>query len=308
MSVGLPIRNSKNDCFVPVSQNEAGDFLYASSVEDDEVPPIDTTTLAGKFVYAQWTKYKVLGEEIDCKWGQRYPYNIYTKTASGENAPVGCVATAVAQILYYWGVNFTMDGVSFDWNLMRKHKSNTNSYSKAYDMVAKLFYELGLKKNLDMKYTENASGAPNENTYRTFKACGLSSGGVMEDYKWDRILDVIGERPIYICGYSNYTTELDENGNEKVIKIQNGHAWVVDKVKFRKRPKIKYNEKGVGKVVGYQHERLVHCNFGWNGACDGYYYSGKFDTKSGPVTKSTIDYGEDYFYQFYLTINCGIYK
>ena len=98
--------------------------------------------------------------------------------------------------------------------------------------------------------------------------------------------------------YSNYTSDIDDDGNETNIRYKNGHAWVIDCAKFRKRPKMKYNNNGVGKLVGYQYERLVHCNFGWDGNRNGYYYSGRFDTTQNPSTKSSVDHGKDYFYQY----------
>lgn len=308
MAIGLPVETVDGDLLVPVKLNETGDYEYTSISLNDEMPPIDTSTIAGKMFYGQWTRYKCWGNEIECNWGQGAPYNSYINEKLGQEVPAGCVATAVAQILYYWGVNFLMDGQYFDWSLMRKHKSNTETYQEAYPMIGKLFYELGLKKNLDMQYSESGSGAPNENTYRTYMACGLSSGGVMEDYDWENIIEALNDRPVYICGYSNYTSDIDDDGNETNIRYKNGHAWVIDCAKFRKRPKMKYNNKGVGKLVGYQYERLVHCNFGWDGNRNGYYYSGRFDTTQNPSTKSSVDHGKDYFYQYLLTSNCGIYK
>lgn len=61
-------------------------------------------------------------------------------------------------------------------------------------------------------------------------------------------------------------------------KYVDGHAWLID---------------------GLRGE-YVHCNFGWNGVCDGFYLSGVFDTTKGPT--STVGPNEggisQYNYQY----------
>lgn len=307
MAVGLPIRDINDVYYAPISINEDGSYEYAKLSDNEVIGEIDTTSLAGKLIYSSWSGYKKFGNVLDCSWGQSCsPYNTYTYTSEGVKAPAGCVATAVAQILYFWGVNFKMDGVSFDWEVMRRHKSIEEPYSPAYEMIGKLYYELGLKKNLDMSYGENGSGANSDNIYRTFINCGLTSGGKIEEYEWSKIVDAICDRPVYARGYSNCTVEVGEGGEEVVTRLYNGHAWVIDATMSRKRPMLKMNGKNY-KVVGYQYERLAHCNFGWDGYRNGYYYSGKFDATNPPV-KSTKEYGKRYFYQYGLDVNCRIVK
>ena len=57
------------------------------------------------------------------------------------------------------------------------------------------------------------------------------------------------------------------------------------------------------------YQTLVHCNFGWDGDKNGYYYSGKFEAYKGPVTRETdtTTTGISYYYQFNLKMNTGIY-
>ena len=45
---------------------------------------------------------------------------------------------------------------------------------------------------------------------------------------------------------------------------------------------------------GTQYEYLVHCNWGWDGSRDGYYYSGAFNTDNGPEIRSDSPYHFQY--------------
>lgn len=69
-------------------------------------------------------------------------------------------------------------------------------------------------------------------------------------------------------------------------------------------------------IEGYQqpgferdYQTLVHCNFGWDGYQNGYYYSAQFDAHTGPVTraKDTTTTGISDYFQFDLKMNTGIY-
>ena len=46
---------------------------------------------------------------LQCKWNQSYPYNVYCPEdpgGSGGYVYAGCVATAMAQVMYYWRYPF----------------------------------------------------------------------------------------------------------------------------------------------------------------------------------------------------------
>ena len=213
--------------------------------------------------------------------------------------------------MYHWGHNITYDGYYFDWDIMRQHKSTADPYSAAYSMIGELYYKLGLPENLDVSYSTTGSGAANANVPRTFTNFGYSSGGSIVTYDFDELYNVISSRPVYVSGYA-----IKEVTKKKFLGIttkttttyKEGHAWVIDQVLTRKRNKTTYVD-GVKQGTSVEYEHLVHCNFGWNGLDNGYYYSGTFDTNAGPVTRgsTTTTYGESYYYQYYLQMNKDIY-
>lgn len=84
-----------------------------------------------------------------------------------------------------------------------------------------------------------------------------------------------------------------------------GHAWVIDQC-IHQEQKL-YN--GKGEYVMTDNRILVHCNWGWGGTDDGYYFDGVFDTNKGPqdITKSqTYWEGIAYYYAYNLEMITGI--
>lgn len=312
MAVGLPIQDENGEWIEPIGQDGNGDFIYPmgrgapdTGFEDDRVPDNDDeggggTTPTVSISYTNWTTHSIKGQELPCRWHQSgAPYNTLTKTAGGDIAPAGCVATAVAQIMYFWGHDYTYDGYYFDWDLMRQHISSKNGEkcAQAYGMISNLFLKLGLPENLNMAYGVSGSYALNNNVPRTFRHFGFANGGCQVGYNISTILDVIQNRPVYICAYA----AISENEDKE------GHAWVLDKVWTKERTKTTtwLPSGNSTSVVEYQY--LVHCNFGYGGDYNGYYYSGDFDLANPVISDDTTNPATiDINYQYDQTMNVGI--
>ena len=106
---------------------------------------------------------------LKSKWGQDYPYSKLTQYVTG------CVATAVAQVMYYhkWpaqgkgqeSYKVTFDNTvrsadftksHYDWDNMLPDYNRRNITTKQEDAVALLMNDVGIATN--MQYTDRASG------------------------------------------------------------------------------------------------------------------------------------------------------
>ena len=225
------------------------------------------------------------------KWSQGAPYNNACPFDGGSRSVTGCVATAMAQILYYnreksvtettaqipafdtWTkkihVNAVPAGSPIDWDNMK------DTYSSATDLqkkaVADLMFYCGAAVKMD--YTSSSSGAQSSDAYEAFaKYFGYGSSvrfvtyaDVTSDDEWDRIVytEMAAGRPVYVSG-ANATV---------------GHAFVAD---------------------GYENQRY-HINWGWGGQSDGLYYL----TNLTPGDGQGIG-GSDDGYNYYKQIVVGI--
>lgn len=202
----------------------------------------------------------LLGET---EWSQSLPYSMYCPPDGNYYSAVGCVATAMAQIMYYhkwpmrghgyheyeWNGNTISRNFSesiYDWdNMLPKYRSGeyTDEQGKA---VSRLCADAGI--SVDMQYTASGSGAASRAIKYAFaRNFGYSAKAHylvqfnMPKEKWDSILvaELDAARPILYCGH-------DDNGN-------GGHAFVCD---------------------GYTQEGFFHFNWGWNGSGNGYFKTG----------------------------------
>lgn len=224
------------------------------------------------------------------KWNQSVPFN--NLAPADPNSPdghcyAGCVATAMAQIMNFWehptrgsgthsytpsshpeyGVQFAdFRNTTYDWDNMK------NVYSRGYtdaeaDAVATLMYHCGV--SVDMDFGPDVSTAStqqvpvalstyfdyNSSMYLLQKSYITNNGHVhviYTDAQWRSKLktELNSYRPIY---YS---------GGYYIAKESGSHAFVCD---------------------GYDANNLFHFNWGWGGACDGYYAIGALNPGTGPT-------------------------
>lgn len=180
-------------------------------------------------------------------WGQESPYNTYCYTKDGKKALVGCAAVACGIIMSYYSWPSYIDGQRLNWHSMKKYTVDHN-----IDFV---FGKLGEKKQLDMNYGVNASGASSANFPRTFVRMGYNTPDKFKDFSEDNVCKLLenksstGYGPLLIIG---------NNTNGK-----SGHAWVIDGY-------CKNVTSSDGKVV--YNTNLFHCIWGWKGINNGYFF------------------------------------
>ena len=140
----------------------------------------------GTRVKRQLPVYDAVKPLLTSLWGQDEPYDALCPEYMGEQCPTGCVATAMAQIMYYhkwpergtgsasytWEVNGQTQGTlsadfsqsTYNWAAMTDTYSAAST-QEAKDAVAKLMYDLGVASK--MAYHPSGSGA---SSYTAVKA------------------------------------------------------------------------------------------------------------------------------------------
>ncbi len=199
---------------------------------------------------------------LKSKWGQDYPYSKQTQYVTG------CVATAVAQVMYYhkWpaqgkgqeSYKVTFDNTvrsadftksHYDWDNMLPDYNRRNVTTKQEDAVALLMNDVGIATN--MQYTDRVSGTQSYMAERALRNYFDYDAALVTraNEGVDNFIEIVKKElrngfPLYISGDS---------------KTGGGHAWVCD---------------------GFDKEDKFHMNFGWNGQANGYYSLATLDVKS----------------------------
>jgi hypothetical protein len=276
----------ETDCFYVFNVGETDGFIIVSS--DDRAPDILGYTDHGTFdadnlppnfaswlqVYADEIRYMRESNEqpvtqtrsvkkafapvktlLTCHWGQDDPYNMGYPKVNGQTCITGCVATALAQVLYYYknpattteipGYITSRHGIkmeplpptTFDWGNMTDEYNN-HSTEVQKEAVAKLMFycSTAVKANLDPAGTGAYSYQQLislRNYFGFAKSAKQKNRGNLA--QWEQMLyeEISAGRPVLYSG----------NANDG----QSGHAFVLD---------------------GHDGE-LFHFNWGWKGAYDG---------------------------------------
>lgn len=250
-----------------------------------------------RYEYGPWEIVDQAGPLVPVKWHQWAPHNRKLAQINGQYPPVGCVATAISQIMSYHR------RPQYNWDLIISNIGN--NYSE--EILSTLHRDLGLPHNLNMQYGPGGSGAFDKNVPRTLRAYGYQSSDPC-DYNWETIKsEIYTKRPVYISAQYLKVVTITPRflfwGGKTSITYDKGHAWVLDGIRTLKRKvtMIDGYTKEVGRI-SYETKELVHCNLGWGGRNDGFYLSKAFNAAKGPEEmrcsgKTTI-HGEEDNYQY----------
>lgn len=231
-----------------------------------------------------WTETVVIGRQeplLRTKWGQNHPFNLYFPLIDNcvfNREYTGCVTVAVAQILCHNRFPYMIGERFVSWSIASQYDfQNTNPSDSVIDAVAWIMWAIGLELPVDWGDTKVRDGTYSciEDAAALMTRLGYSNVQIINWIEKSSVVDMLCNRqqPVYIRGES-----LVENK-------RTAHAWVLDGcniyknnywVRHYETPRI-YNEY-IESTLEYN---LLHCNFGNEGYCDGYYSSGLFDLYNG---------------------------
>ena len=218
-------------------------------------------------VYNPATEIRATGGHLNpllghTTWDQGNPYNLLCPeiTVSGKKTrtAVGCLATALAQIMYYYqwpakgtgsnsyttdehkinlSVNFANS--TYNWSGMTP-TYGSSSTTAAKNAVAKLMYDCGVAMDMDYGESSGASFTAAAAALTTYFGYDSSVQLYMRDYfsmsEWKAMLksELDAKRPVLYGGSA----------------AKSAHAFVCD---------------------GYDSNELFHINWGWSGVSNGYF-------------------------------------
>ncbi|MBQ5974736.1 MAG: thiol protease/hemagglutinin PrtT [Bacteroidales bacterium] len=198
---------------------------------------------------------------IESTWEQGSGYNNYCPVMNGSHVVVGCVATAMAQIIRYYGypsrgfgkksyvhsaygvLSVDFDTTDFDYTLM-PNRIRRSSSSDQVEMVSRLCYYCGVAVKMEYQHSGHTTGSGSHNYlvpeglmhFGYTDAEYYSRANVNDDVKWREMIcnEIDNRRPIEYAGASP----------------EGGHAFILD---------------------GYNSSNQYHFNWGWGGYADGFY-------------------------------------
>lgn len=270
---------SGNNGFVVVSADDKADEILGYSDQgnfDSNQMPENMKNWLGSYIdqihylkqhdfVSKQSVAKTYSKEVkpllgDIQWNQDSPYNDMCPVYDiSSRCATGCVATAMAQIMYYnrWpekgvgsytyspsimgGKELTADfgNTAYDWNSMLP-QYDKNSSEESQKAVAQLMLHCGISVNMEYSSSSGAASLPVPIAFATY-------------FNYDK--------GIAYRTRQNYSTEewqkiiIDELDHGRAMLAMGrssagGHAFVFD---------------------GYDRNGLVHVNWGWGGMSNGYF-------------------------------------
>lgn len=202
-----------------------------------------------------------VGALTSSMWDQRAPYNIQCPMVTDDKggnvtSVTGCVATAMAQVMKYYGypqrgigsATYSDNGTqrtanfnhSYDWTNM-PDVIDDNSAAAAKDEIARLMYDCAAA--VSMQFTQETSAAATSDVPKALidhfgydKAMLYEARSYYTDEEWeDKIYaELLSQRPVIYAANSSF----------------GGHTFIID---------------------GVDANGLFHVNWGWGGAENGYF-------------------------------------
>lgn len=287
--------NLGSDSFVIIAGDDAYrpviGFSDASRFEADNIPPALQDYLDGiaerigrmrrqgnatatPLVAAEWASVTERGLLLSrnggrertffcqTKWNQDYPYNICCPedpAGSGGHTYVGCLATAMSQLMRFWAYPTKGNGshcynhsdygqicadfgsTNYDWDNM-PNVLNANSTDEEKLATGTLCFHCGV--TIDMGYGPDGSGGASGpipgvmNTYFNYSEANVQLR--RDDYETETWKTMVREQ--FDMGWPMYYGGCENDGC---------HAFVCD---------------------GYDDNDYFHFNLGWGGSSDGWYH------------------------------------
>ena len=237
---------------------------------------------------------------LTTKWNQSSPFNKFCPYDSSAHARavVGCVATAMAQVMKYWnypaygegnhtyvphawhgGYQYDTLSVDFEnstylWEYMPDDLSRT-AFSYQRDAVATISYHCGVA--VEMMYGTSSQGGS-----AAYSNCGPWANACATDafrtyFKYDTSLyygkrDSINNDSIW-CALIDEQLALRQPMYYDGQDDEGGHAFVLD---------------------GSDTAGRYHFNMGWGGAADGFYTIDNLATDTGGIgSNATLTFNQD---------------
>lgn len=227
---------------------------------------------------------------IKTTWGQDMPYKGQCPLYKDLNCVTGCIATAMAQVMYYYQYPHgspdlpayqterykisveARSEATFRWNKIWTSYSK-DALGEAADAVAELMRYCGQAVGMD--YSPSGSGSTDERLIHGMihyfgynKNAHIITRAHYSQIQWEDLLyqELASGRPVIYSGTDFYN---------------NGHEFICD---------------------GYDGNGLFHFNWGWNGTANGYFVASLANYKT--VRKG--EYGSLDGYTFYQSAIIGL--
>ena len=240
----------------------------------NEISQLWESLLTGTYTPKSTTSVTPL---LQTTWDQAPFYNNLCPGEGSEHTVTGCVATATAQVMKYWGWPHTGEGshsysddnfgyqsadfsaTTYNWDQMPNALTESSTPSQV-TAVATLMYHIGVA--VEMNYEYDGSGAVLISDYYP-----SSENALKQYFQYDHTLHSVSKDEVSDNEWiSLLKAELDAEPPRPILEsgrsASGGHAFVCD---------------------GYDDNNMFHINWGWGGYYDAYFAHNNLNPEGGGI-------------------------
>ena len=204
-------------------------------------------------------------------WHQGSPFNDYFPNLHNNRADAGCVPLAISRIIAYFEYPsvVTYNGVQVDWTALKTNITSSTGQASAAALLRRVAVECA-----SICFCEGTFTFPL--FAKWFLQSASYSNVVYTGYDDQRVLSaLLNDCPVFICSVP-YLGGIS-------FDFGKSHGWNIDGYKqYVTTTQIDHYIYGIYSYTTYSNSThtMVHCDFGWGGAHNGYFTSGIFNLTS----------------------------
>lgn len=287
--------------------------------------------------YCRYSNVEFIEGNTDCilktKWGQRNvwrdddgPYNDAIEFVYGKDYLAGCTTIALAQVMAFHysktnGLKTKVDSGTWKnlegWERLKKVNWTDCKYDWNKIMSSDSIYwlsEIGktqlqtflldVSQRIGVSYGVEETTGTTKKIKKALNKYNFSHDGI-SSYSFDKVKESINNGYPVIIGATSIIKE------KKFLWFtyyeRKGHEWVIDGWSKFKFTATNNKTKSARNFNGY----FLHCNVGWSGSRNGYYYQGIFDMRGNSgyisddmkIMRNTIGNENNYQYDSEIITN-----
>lgn len=171
-----------------ISSKTSGN-IGLNNIDNQPPPPCQPTNIDN-----------IVGPYLTTTWGQGIPYNLLCPAGTYDNGhtPTGCVATAMAQVMYYWKAP-----AYYNWNTMPiTYNYNDINYPGNRD-VAQLMVDVG--QSVDMAYSATTSSTDGSKGAAALRNVFHYTSSANGNFDYKKVMNNLDARqPVLLAASTDY--------------------------------------------------------------------------------------------------------
>ncbi len=207
------------------------------------------------------TAFEEIGPLLSSTWAQSYPYNIHAPSCGGSRVPIGCVATAMAQVMRYH--NYP-PAISADYTYTDSSGSCNGTYSASDAGLEDYQWE-----NMLLSYSGGSSSAEDQAVAQLMFHCAVT---VNMDFDSSGSGSYSHNVPPALRTYFNYN--CDNVSDRDYYSDTVWYSKINESLTLQRPAYYAFSSTSGGHAVvcdGCRSGNQLHINFGWGGSDNAWY-------------------------------------